>query len=1095
MQNITITVSEAGSAQTRTFEYKVILEGEVVSERKLSPVQTSEVREMAMQYLSLLQGGGGSSSAGAKSYLPILGAGLFHLFLESGWQEFGSKILAGEVGRLVINSSIPEVLQLPWELLRFPGREENLGDNPNNSLIRHPGSSGSLYKSSLELAPGPLRVLFLAAERDFEREESEMLKMAAGLDMSLEISDSGTLEELKSLAGSFRPHIVHLVGQLRISGVQAGFSMPGMDTGGRSDLCSAEELAEALKNSGARCIILGGRQSEPAFAQGLLCQMLAEHIPMSVAWNGSTASASSFYHSLVKGEPLETALKAAAVETRKTGREAGEIAAFPVLYTTCDESCDQSRDRSKFNQLRLFDPQRNESVAATVCKEQPALPGMTEGYAECFVDRRRDLERFLPLLLGGTVHTLIITGPNGVGKSTLAVHLARSLGASGYSILPIYASSNNPISSTRILEAVIRQIAAGKGGDLMRLRDPNHSVEERLKISIDVLKANRILMVWDDLDLDGKTGKIKDPILADFYRLLHKGLASARAIITCQSLPAEALTLPSPSRELKIAGLSETAFIRVLLRDELVANRYRKGEVSYADLQALHSSFLENPAQLAKMRRALRTELSPGVDARAKLCATLGPESHQALSRAAVYKTAMSPAAFAAVAEVPVETAQANLSLWQSLSLVYEVGKLWAVPSSDRAAYLAAISTEERGIAQKLAGDFLRDQAESGRSAELSLSRLDCLLEARGHYLAASDLEDARVITGRISGYLEKRGYYSEIIRLNRELLDLQPDARPLGWIARVYADQSDYGRSQEWYERAIKIAPVASAYLGLGTAYLSLGKLEPAGVNLQKAVDIYVSEGDRAGVAAGLLGLASIDMEKNENDGAHLKLQQIAEISESLGDLFGRARALQEMARLDMIRRDYEAAQPKLLESLQLMQRLGDRTGEAVVLFNLASLFLEKGENALADQEFQKALLLARENGDRIGEAAILHSLGLINSNAGDRELARENFEEALRIFQEIADRSGEAGAFFQLGALAVQRDRIQEGLRLMALAAIILRSIKSNEVKNVEPLVEQLASQLGNTQEQFMTMVQEVLQSYVRDRGWGLVERASGK
>jgi len=1092
MQNITIAVFEAGSAQTRTFDYKVTLDGEVVSERKLSPVQTSQVREMAMQYLSLLQGGG-SSSPGAKSYLPILGAGLFHLFLESGWQEFSSKILAEEIGRLTINSSIPEVLQLPWEQLRLPGREEILGDSPNFSIIRHPDSAESLSSFSLELTPGPLRVLFLAVERDYEREESEMLKVAEGLEISLEISDSGTLEELKSLAESFRPHLVHLVGQARMSGVQASFSMPGMDTGGkggRSDLCSAEELADALKNCGAGCIILGGRQSEPAFAQGLLCQTLAEHIPLAVAWNGSTASASYLYRSLANGESLDTVLKAAANETRKTGREAGTVAAFPILYTTCD----QSRDQSRFNQLRLFDHQRNESVAATVCKEQPPLSGLTEGYAECFVDRRQDLQRILASMLDGGVNTLIITGPPGAGKSTLAVHLARSLARSGYSILPIYASSNNPISSTRILEAVIRHITV-VGKDLMSLKNPGLSLKERLKISFDFLKANRILMVWDGLDLDSKTGKIKDPILADFYRLLLKGSGRGRTIITCSSLPAEAQILPSQSRELKITGLSETAFIRVLLQDELVANRYRKGELSYADLQALHSSFLENPAQLFKMRRALRTELYPGDDARARLCTTLSPESHQALSRAAVYETAMSPAAFAAVAEVPVETALATLSLWQSLSLAYKVGDLWAVPSSDRAAYLADQSSEERSIAQKSAGDFLRDQAEAGRSAELSLSRLDCLLEARGHYLAAPDLEDASVITGRISGYLEKRGYYSEIIRLNQDLLDLQPDAESLGWIARVYADQGDYVRSQEWYERAIKIAPVASAYLGLGMAYLSLRKHEPAGVNLQKAVDIYVSEGDRAGVAAGLQGLASIDMEKNENGAAHLKLQRIAEISENLGDLPGKARALQEMARLDMIRRDYETAQPKLLESLQLMQKLGDRTGEAIVLFNLASLFLEKGENALADQEFQKALPLAREIGDRTGEAAILHSLGLIYSNAGDRELAWENFEAALRIFQEIADRSGEAGAFFQLGALAVQRDRIQEGLRLMALAAIILRSIKSDEVKNVEPLVERLASQLGNTQEQFMTMVQEVLQSYVRDRGWGLVERASGK
>ena len=228
---------------------------------------------------------------------------------------------------------------------------------------------------------------------------------------------------------------------------------------------------------------------------------------------------------------------------------------------------------------------------------------------------------------------------------------------------------------------------------------------------------------------------------------------------------------------------------------------------------------------------------------------------------------------------------------------------MWAVPSFDRAAYLADISLEERSSAQKLAGDFLRDQAESGRCAELGLSRLDCLLEARGHYLAASDLEDASAVTARISGYLEKRGYYSEIIRLNQELLGLQPDAGASGWIARSYADQGDYGRAQEWYERAIEIAPAASAYLGLGMAYVSLGKHDPARVNLQKAVDLYVSEGDRTGEAAGLQGLASIDMEKNENEAAYLKLQKVAEISNEPwrqgGSLTGNGQAGYDPARL----------------------------------------------------------------------------------------------------------------------------------------------------------------------------------------------------
>jgi tetratricopeptide (TPR) repeat protein len=203
----------------------------------------------------------------------------------------------------------------------------------------------------------------------------------------------------------------------------------------------------------------------------------------------------------------------------------------------------------------------------------------------------------------------------------------------------------------------------------------------------------------------------------------------------------------------------------------------------------------------------------------------------------------------------------------------------------------------------------------------------------------------------------------------------------------------------------------------------------------------------------------------------------------------------LQEMARLDMGRGDYDGARQRLVKSLELLETAGDGKGAAFALFNLASLDLEKGDFPQAGAEYAKALPLFAENGDRAGEAAILHSLGMIHSQAGEKEKAMESFQKALRINQELADKPGEAGAFFQLGAIAVQQDRMQEGLRLMALAAIVLRGIKSDDVKSVEPLVERLASQLSYTQEQFMSLVQEVLMGYAKDRGWGLVERAGGK
>ena len=41
MQNITITVSEAGTAAARTFAYKIHIEGNVVAERTLTPSSDS----------------------------------------------------------------------------------------------------------------------------------------------------------------------------------------------------------------------------------------------------------------------------------------------------------------------------------------------------------------------------------------------------------------------------------------------------------------------------------------------------------------------------------------------------------------------------------------------------------------------------------------------------------------------------------------------------------------------------------------------------------------------------------------------------------------------------------------------------------------------------------------------------------------------------------------------------------------------------------------------------------------------------------------------------------------------------------------------
>lgn len=1088
----------------RTFAFRISFDDRVLEEKELSPVESQEVRALSDQYASLFEKGCRVGADAARDYFSILGAGMFHIFFETAWEKLEPAI--GQAAGLTVVSPVSEVLRLPWELLLPPdgtaeinetGETGEIGEIgktggtalgliPGFRISRVPGSVEGITTPSPSLSPGPLRVLFLACDPlDYEQEERWFLKAVQGQNVVFEICDKGSLAELKSRAKSLRPHLVHIIAQAKMKEGKAHLSFSSEE--GRPDLYTYEELGRALAEEGVKCAICAGCQTDEPLTLDLFSQGLTDHVPMAVAWNSSAESARSFYASLASGN-LDDAVSLSRLETHKACTEQGRICALPVFYSV-----------SAVNH-QIFDEEREEKIASLE-EEQHPLPGMAEGYVLNFADRRRDLQRLITALREGAAKAVILTGPDGVGKTSLATRLAWIFASGEYNILPVYSSEYNPLSAARILEAAINALAAaGMREDTLRLRDPSLALKERLMLMLHLLEEKRSLIFLDGLSLDEKSGKIDDADLAEFYPYLLRQIDHSRVVLTCRALPADAMTLPRKAWEWPLSGLSEAAFIKFLLRDRSLAERYRSGEIQYDGLLNYHLSVAGQPACLTFMTRAL----SQGMDADicdeflAKLLEKLKPESRQALCRASVYETAISLAGLAAVAGVPEEGAKNLIPEWQDLSLAYSAGDLWAVPSQARPFLLNLQSPEERRFAHKSAGSFLRAMAESGRAKELGLTRLDCLMEARGQYLACDDMDQARTITARICGYLERRGYYYQIIRLNEEVLRKERHSGPMSWIARAYLNQGRYSEAEKWYSQAIEAGPngpsTATCH-GLGTVYFRQGKYDLARENFEKAAEICKAGGDLEGEASALHSLASIDMEQKNDQAALQKLDLVLEIQERLGDKSGEAMTLNDMATLDLRRGDYDSARQRLIRSQELLKMTGDRQGEAAALFNLASLDMEKGEFDLAREEFQRSLMQKREIGDRREEATILHSLGSIEVQAGDNDKARENFIEALKIYQDLGDKSGEAGAIFQLGALAVQMARMPEGLRLMALSAVILRSINSDEVKNVEPVVERLASQLKYTQDQFLEMVREVVSAYRRDRGWGLIEKAFAK
>ena len=149
-------------------------------------------------------------------------------------------------------------------------------------------------------------------------------------------------------------------------------------------------------------------------------------------------------------------------------------------------------------------------------------------------------------------------------------------------------------------------------------------------------------------------------------------------------------------------------------------------------------------------------------------------------------------------------------------------------------------------------------------------------------------MEDAISVTARISGAFERRGYYSELIRLNLELLGLEKQS----WSYCLYRPSLSGSRANTERQKSGMGGPCRSPLTppvpGLGMALMHQEKHDKARESMQKAEEAYRAAGDVSGEAASISRLAAIDMLKDENDAALEKLQKIAEIMKSLGDVQG---------------------------------------------------------------------------------------------------------------------------------------------------------------------------------------------------------------
>lgn len=163
-------------------------------------------------------------------------------------------------------------------------------------------------------------------------------------------------------------------------------------------------------------------------------------------------------------------------------------------------------------------------------------------------------------------------------------------------------------------------------------------------------------------------------------------------------------------------------------------------------------------------------------------------------------------------------------------------------------------------------------------------------------------------------------------------------------------------------------------------------------------------------------------DLGRHFDDGLRLLKTALSAV-ENASDVRGRAAVLCRLGEVCLDRREFAEARDNLHSASRFFEQLGDVVGQAVVNIRLATLerFEDRGDVAL--DMSRRAAEVLREHGDHLSEAHALRSIGQIYLTRKDHIQAAHYFAEALRACQAGKCPRSEAQVLYWLSVLQLRQ------------------------------------------------------------------------
>jgi predicted ATPase/transcriptional regulator with XRE-family HTH domain/TolA-binding protein len=313
-------------------------------------------------------------------------------------------------------------------------------------------------------------------------------------------------------------------------------------------------------------------------------------------------------------------------------------------------------------------------------------------------------------------------------------------------------------------------------------------------------------------------------------------------------------------------------------------------------------------------------------------------------------------------------------------------------------------------------------------------------------------------LAGALWRFWHQRGHLSEGRQWLRRALDL-PAASTITTSARVNAlvgtarlaiDQADYDEAAASCTLAVSLgreqddaSQLVAALNVQGLLARQQDRYADSVHDHQQALSLAQPAQDRAGEAIALLGLAHAAMFTGDAAKTSALAEESLAVARKPEDRHVVAQALFLLAWQAINAGRYERAEALGTEALRLFRTLGDTGETAEMLFLLGNVAHCRGEHECAASFFEEALSLNRDRGDENRLSRDLSGLGAAALNLGDLMRARSLIEESLTLARRYDDRWSSAMSLTLLGHVELVDGDDGRALQLFAEAATLFQTI----------------------------------------------------